>query len=40
MQAIEIPKIMIPINAAPLPIPTIAAVLIKVGTADKKYVAS
>ena len=36
VQEMAIPKVMIPINATPLPIPRIAAVFIKVGTADKK----
>ena len=39
MQTIEIPKIMIPNNAAPLALPSIAAVFIKVGTADNKHIA-
>ena len=34
VQEMAIPKVTIPINATPLPIPSIAAVFLKVGTAD------
>ena len=34
VQEMAIPKVTIPINATPLPIPSIAADFLKVGTAD------